>query len=181
MDRTRFDALTRSLAESSDRRATLRLLAGGTLGALAGLLALDGPDAADARTRCRGGKKPCGKRCIPKDQCCPGRTRSCYTGPAGTAGVGVCKAGSQTCQSDGTWGPCNGEVTPQSETCNGKDDDCNGQVDNGALCPGGRSCQHGRCCEPEFYTCTIDGTFPCCDGLTCRPDAQLGGHRCHRS
>src|SRR5579863_1894004 len=32
---------------------------------------------------------------------------SCYTGPAGTLGVGACKAGTQTCGAGGT---CTGEV-----------------------------------------------------------------------
>jgi hypothetical protein len=32
---------------------------------------------------------------------------------------------------DGTWGECVGEVLPQTETCNGLDDDCDGDVDNG--------------------------------------------------
>ena len=132
MDQTKFDDLTRTLADRSDRRRALRLLAGGALGALAGLRALDGPDAADARVRCRRGKKPCGRRCIPQDKCCPGKTRTCYSGPGGTAGVGACKAGTQTCLSDGTWGACDGEATPRAESCNGKDDDCNCQADNGA-------------------------------------------------
>jgi|GEM_PF-1953096 len=65
--------------------------------------------------------------------CTAGATQSCYTGPSGTSGVGVCKAGSQTCASDGkSWGPCTGQVTPGSEgaACtDGLDNDCNGLVD----------------------------------------------------
>ncbi len=175
MDQTKFDHLARNLADGTDRRRALRLLAGGILGVLAGPLAVDGRDAADAGTRrCGAGKKRCGNRCIPRDRCCPGRTRSCYSGPAGTAGVGICKTGTQTCLSDGTWGACTGEVTPRSETCNGQDDDCNGQVDNGATCPGTDLCQHGGCCRREWNSCTIDGFFPCCDGLECRTSPDLG-------
>lgn len=58
-----------------------------------------------------------------------GNTQSCYTGAAGTQGVGPCKAGTQTC-SGGVWGSCTGQITPQTETCNGVDDDCNGKVDD---------------------------------------------------
>ena len=53
---------------------------------------------------------------------------SCYSGPAGTDGVGICLAGTMTCNSDGTAnGPCIGEVLPQLETClTPEDDDCDG-------------------------------------------------------
>ncbi len=178
MDQAKFDDLTRNLGGRTSRRSVLRFLAGGTLAALAGLLAVDGTDAADAQHRCEPGKKRCGDRCIPQNKCCPGRTRTCYSGPAGTAGVGVCKAGTQTCRSDGTWGACKGQVTPSTETCNGRDDDCDGNVDNGAFCLGGEVGERGRCCNHEFASCTIDGTFDCCDGLECRVDPLLGGHRC---
>ena len=58
-------------------------------------------------------------------------TQSCYSGSAGTQGVGVCHAGTQTC-SGGTFGSCVGEVTPAAaELCNGVDDNCNGQIDEG--------------------------------------------------
>ena len=165
MDQTTFDHLTRTLVDGTDRRQALRLLAGGILGVLAGPLAVDGPDAADARTRrCGAGKKRCGNRCIPRDKCCPGRTRSCYSGPAGTAGVGICAAGTQTCQSDGTWGACEGQVTPRAETCNGQDDDCNGQVDNGNLCSAGEVCENGRCCRLDGQSCTAASADRCCSG-----------------
>ncbi|MCA9542243.1 MAG: putative metal-binding motif-containing protein, partial [Myxococcales bacterium] len=63
---------------------------------------------------------------------------ACYSGPPGTAGVGVCVAGEQTCV-DGALSGCNGEVLPAPEACgNNLDEDCNGQVDDGcnlAGCP----------------------------------------------
>lgn len=58
--------------------------------------------------------------------CTTGTTRSCYTGPAGTAGVGVCRAGTQTC-TGGSWGACTGQVLPSTDVCgNMIDEDCNG-------------------------------------------------------
>jgi YVTN family beta-propeller protein len=54
--------------------------------------------------------------------------RSCYSGPGGTANVGQCLAGTQTC-SAGSWGVCAGQVTPGSEACDGIDNDCDGSVD----------------------------------------------------
>ncbi|MDA8166011.1 MAG: GDSL-type esterase/lipase family protein, partial [Desulfobacteraceae bacterium] len=46
--------------------------------------------------------------------CGEGETKSCYSGPAGTEGVGVCRSGVQTC-SGGQWGVCQGEVLPGQE------------------------------------------------------------------
>jgi len=66
---------------------------------------------------------------------CPlGETHDCYGGPPGTAGVGECAAGSQTCESlpDGSvgWGACTGETRPGVEVCTGMlDEDCDGLTD----------------------------------------------------
>jgi hypothetical protein len=64
-------------------------------------------------------------------QCVDGQTQACYTGPAGTQNVGICKGGTATC-SGGQWGSCVGQVVPKAEVCsNTLDDDCNGVVNNG--------------------------------------------------
>jgi hypothetical protein len=46
-------------------------------------------------------------------------TRSCYSGPSGTRGVGACQDGTQTCAGTEfpTWAPCAQQVLPQ--TCDG--------------------------------------------------------------
>lgn len=94
--------------------------------------------------------------------CVPGSTQACYTGPGGTAGVGSCAAGVQSCLPDGSgYGACEGEVTPTAETCNGRDDNCNGVPDDGAVCPpianGTSACASGQCvvgsCNPGFADC----------------------------
>jgi hypothetical protein len=67
--------------------------------------------------------------------CSPGAKESCYSGPAGTAGIGVCALGERTCSPDGQgWSGCVGEVVPSTEaaTCDGKDSDCDG-LDCGPL------------------------------------------------
>ncbi|HOW51830.1 MAG TPA: IgGFc-binding protein [bacterium] len=61
-----------------------------------------------------------------------GQARSCYSGPAGTAGYGICKAGTQTCTQQNTWGPCEGETTPTIDNCDDDlDNDCNGIANDG--------------------------------------------------
>jgi hypothetical protein len=44
-----------------------------------------------------------------------------------TEGVGICKAGTQTCDESRTWRPCSGEKTPGLEDCTKpQDEDCDG-------------------------------------------------------
>lgn len=58
--------------------------------------------------------------------CKDGDTRPCYDGPPGTLGVGICKAGTQTCKG-GAWDPtCAGEVLPEKHVCSDMiDHECN--------------------------------------------------------
>jgi hypothetical protein len=77
----------------------------------------------------------------------------CYPGPAGTEGVGICAAGSRTCNDDGTsWGACGGFTLPIAEVCgNALDDDCNGMVDDIDDIDGdGWTVCDGDCCETMF-------------------------------
>lgn len=62
--------------------------------------------------------------------CTPDATMDCYSGPSGTAGIGACRAGKQTCNTTGTaWGPCTGEITPKAEDCSTPEDDaCSGII-----------------------------------------------------
>ncbi len=63
-------------------------------------------------------------------ECDPGTEQGCYSGPQETAGVGRCVEGRQACADDGSgFGLCEGEVTPGRELCNGRDDDCDGSID----------------------------------------------------
>ena len=57
---------------------------------------------------------------------------NCYSGDPSWIGKGACIVGVQLCKS-GFWGTCDGEVLPTPEACNGKDDNCNGLVDEGVL------------------------------------------------
>ncbi|WP_438022584.1 MopE-related protein [Sorangium sp. So ce233] len=65
--------------------------------------------------------------------CPPSQRVSCYSGPPGTADVGVCASGTALCDAQGTSvGPCEGEALPQPESCaTPVDDDCDGEVNEG--------------------------------------------------
>jgi hypothetical protein len=111
--------------------------------------------------------------------CQVGQTQPCYDGPPNTRGVGICHAGTQPCVGGG-WGTCQGEVLPQPEQCNGKDNDCDGDIDNGP-CPPGFQCNNGACVPqvcggeigecPAGYTCTINGCVAGSCGDAGVPDA----------
>jgi hypothetical protein len=62
--------------------------------------------------------------------CTPGEVRACdYAGLEGTAGVGACRAATQTCAADGlSFGACSGEALPAIERCDtlAIDEDCDG-------------------------------------------------------
>ena len=60
--------------------------------------------------------------------CTNGQTRSCGTD------VGQCVAGTETCDLSGSWGSCSGSVGPSAEICNGLDDNCDGNIDEGGVC-----------------------------------------------
>jgi alpha-tubulin suppressor-like RCC1 family protein len=83
---------------------------------------------------CVGQVLPATETCDNVDNDCNGTvdnglTRVCYTGPTGTAGVGVCRNGTQTCVA-GSWGStCPGEVLPTPDLCDALDNNCNGMTD----------------------------------------------------
>jgi hypothetical protein len=110
--------------------------------------------------------------------CVPGTVRSCYTGPDGTEGVGICRSGTQTCdrRPDGTasWSACAGAVLPGAEACNGVDDDCDRAVDEGCECtldtsracyPGPAATRGVGACRDGTQTC-VDGAWTACRGAT---------------
>ena len=91
--------------------------------------------------------------------CTDGTTQACYGGPPGTAGVGSCVQGTQSCEAGefGGWGPCEGMVGPSPELCDGDDDDCDGNVDE-RWAVGSNAC--GWCNPREV----CDGEDQDCDG-----------------
>ncbi len=79
--------------------------------------------------------------------CRVGDAKTCYRGPEGTQNVGECRGGTISCKPDRTWGVCEGEALPQKETCDGKDNNCNGQTDESCGCTKDDDCIEGWRCE----------------------------------
>jgi MYXO-CTERM domain-containing protein len=141
-------------------------------------------------TACVNGKIVCEQMSMPMKEICNGLDDDCNhivdDGPLpgvgddclcpGTdpkqVGVGVCKAGKTVCR--GGKIVCDGCVGPSAEICDGKDNNCDGQTDAMATCPGNFACREGACtpvCQP--------GEFPCpagymCDGTFCIAQRCLG-------
>ncbi|WP_434048357.1 MULTISPECIES: MopE-related protein [Sorangium] len=151
---------------------------------------------------CEGEVLPAAETCLtPVDDDCDGQTNEegagcaclpdavvpCYSGPAGTEGVGRCAGGTARCQPDGTQlGPCEGEVLPAPETClTPIDDDCDGEVNEEGercVCPPNQrvSCYSGPpskenvgACTPGTALCDAQGTSlgPCEGDVLPQPES----------
>jgi hypothetical protein len=104
--------------------------------------------------------------CNGKDDDCDGQLDEGYPGlgqACSNGMLGACVSyGTIACLPDGT-AACNAAPgTPGTETCNGLDDDCNGQTDEGFGL--GQSCTNGQvgaCLRTATVVCSGDGTSGC--------------------
>ncbi|MGK0358293.1 MAG: hypothetical protein ACI9U2_000577 [Bradymonadia bacterium] len=148
---------TRNVGECSDGRLTCIR---GQFGACAGQVLPQAERCDSLDNDCNGEIDDVpGGQCV----CEPGERRACYDGPAGTAGVGSCRAGSQVCANDGqSWSACDGDVVPAPETCDGEDNNCNRAIDDVRGV--------GSQCADGVGECRVDGVLAC--------DLRVGELRC---
>ncbi len=106
--------------------------------------------------------------------CAPGTMRACYSGPAGTQGVGRCRAGTQVCAADGrSYGACAGDVGPAVEVCNAADDDCDGQTDDAAGVGDHCAAGLGACERRGHLSCDLRAGAVVCDATAGPAGAEV--------
>lgn len=115
---------------------------------------------------------------------CSGSGEACDTGQPG-----ICAAGLTDCAGADGESECRPARVPEEETCNGLDDDCDGDMDEGDdLCPAGELCVKARCvprCGTGEFRCDLD--HQCVDGaciekscvdVSCAPGKVCMGGEC---
>ena len=99
---------------------------------------------------------------VPEVECVDSQTMECFAVPLHQQGVGICTPGKKVCV-DGKWSQCVGP-TPTAELCNGKDDDCDGSVDEDFFTSG------KACTVPNAKGECMTGTWLCdINGAKCAP------------
>ena len=88
-----------------------------------------------------------------------GSVQRCFAGPPNARGVGQCRDGYQQCvnRARPRWGPCQGGILPSQEVCDGRDNACNGCVDDLPACDAALQCPASETVSP-FRNYTLDAT-----------------------
>ena len=105
----------------------------------------------------------------------PGEEEPCVEpGFEANMDIGECEFGQTECVAGGL--DCIGYQGPSPEVCDGLDNDCDGNADDFATCPGPTdACHAGTCVQP----CGV-GEFPCAGGFICEhlDDVPVPGNYC---
>ncbi len=104
-------------------------------------------------TRCDGLDNDCDGRADEACDCLDGEEQPCG------GDVGACQQGVQTCV-NGHWDECRNAVEPVDEVCNGVDDDCDGNVDEGLEAPA-CALSEGVCAGARRACAGADGWSMC--------------------
>ncbi|WP_375773296.1 hypothetical protein NR798_21250 [Archangium gephyra] len=139
---TSYTGASRTASTGADGRACIEIKRGSTANVFAGLAGA--PVSGMVAVTGSAGAAVCGsgpctevRLTLADVICAPGAYETCaYTGPAGTEGKGLCRAGRRQCNIIGTeWSACRGEVLPAAESCRTPfDDDCDGTLNEECLC-----------------------------------------------
>lgn len=108
----------------------------------------------------------CGKSA---GECEPGKSYPCFSGAPGTEGVGLCHGGMALCGASGALGTCVGEAVAQPELCDGDDNDCDAEIDEGVTnaCGGCTTLANkpGDACPPcGTWSCSGREALSCSGG-----------------
>jgi hypothetical protein len=158
-----------------------------------------GTPCADGQSNCLGGANGCTQLVLPSTELCNGIDDDCsgivddpgvLNGkPCMTSQPGVCATGSTACVAGNT--ECVPDIAPgsQPETCDAKDNDCNGAVDDvpnlklecSGKNPGAVNVQTWQCNAGACIVQQCLGVFRDCDGLPsngCETDTSTNSYNC---